>query len=202
MKTKLSTMKITLTALFLSITFLLPGRVLAAAKQNLAIINTEMVFKGYWRTAVEEKHLKIAMEDVQKRVAIEDKKQADRITELKNMEKVLQNPSLNQATRARHLQQFEVKQRAFQQNATTLNNWKAATNKDLSEKSRKAIEKIREEIREVISAQAKKNGYTLVIESKALLYSSADLDITTQVLAQLNINDPGKVAPKKPTPKK
>ena len=195
-------MKTALITLFLFIAFLLPGRASAAAEQNLAIVNTEIVLKGYWRTAVEEKRLKIAMEDVQKRVAIEEKKQADRITELKNMEKVLQNPSLNQAARARHLQQFEVKGRAFQQNSTTLNNWKAAQQKDLSEKSRKAGEKIREEIQAVISAQAKKNGYTLVIESKALLYSSADLDITTQVLAQLNINDPGKVAPKKPTPKK
>ena len=195
-------MKATLTSLFLSITFLLPGRASAAAEHNLAIINTEIVFKGYWRTAVEEKRMKIAAEDVQKRVAIEDKKQTDRLTELQNMQKVLENPNLNQAARARHLQQFGAKRRAFEQYGTTLNNWKAAQQKDLSEKSRKAIEKIREEIQSVISAQAKKNGYTLVIESKALLYSSADLDITTQVLAQLNINDPGKVAPKKPTPKK
>jgi len=195
-------MKTTFTVLFLSITFLLPGRVFAAAEQNLAIINTEIVFKGYWRTAVEDKRMKIAGEDVQKRVAIEEKKQTDRLAELKNMQKVLQNPNLNQATRARHLQEFEAKRRAFEQNGTTLNNWKAAQQKDLSEKGRKAIEKIKKEIQAVISAQAKKNGYTLVIESKALLYSSADLDITTQVLAQLNINDPGNVAPKKPTPKK
>ena len=195
-------MKTTLTTLFLSIAFLLPGRASAAVEHNLAIINTEIVLKGYWRTAVEEKRLKIAMEDVQKRVTIEEKKQEDRITELNNMNKVLQNPNLNQAVRARHQQEFEVKQRAFQQNATTLNNWKASQNKDLSEKGRMAFDKIKEEIQAVISAQAKKKGYTLVIESKALLYSSADLDITTQVLAQLNINDPGKVAPKKPTPKK
>ena len=195
-------MKTTLTSLFLSITFLLPGRASAAAEHNLPIINTEIVFKGDWRTAVEEKRMKIAAEDVQKRVAIEDKKQTDRLTELQNMQKVLQNPNLNQAALARHQQQFEVKKRAFEQNGTTLNNWKAAQQKDLSEKSRIAGVKVREEIQAVISAQAKKNGYTLVIESKALLYSSADLDITTQVLAQLNINDPGKVAPKNPTPKK
>ena len=195
-------MKTTLTTLFLSIVFLLPVRASAAAEHNLAVINTEIVIKGYWRTAVEEKRLKIAMDDVQKRVAIEDEKQTDRLTELKNMQKVLLNPNLNQAALARHQQQFEVKKRAFEQNGTTLNNWKAAQQKDLSEKSRKAGVKVREEIQAVISAQAKKNGYTLVIESKALLYSSADLDITTQVLAQLNINDPGKVAPKKPTPKK
>ena len=142
------------------------------------------------------------MEDVQKRVAIEDKKQTDRMAELKNMQQVLQKPNQNQATLARHRQEFETKRRAYEQNATTLNNWKAAQQKDLSEKSRKAIEGIKDEIKAVISAQAKKNGYTLVIESKALLYSSPDLDITTQVLAQLNINDPDKVAPKKPTPKK
>ena len=196
-------MKTILTALFLSIAILLPVCASAAADQSLAIVNTGIVFKGYWRTAVEEKRLKIAVEDMQKRVDLEEKKQAVRLTELKNMQKVFQNPNLNQAARARHVQQFEVKQRTFQQNATTLNNWKAAQQKDLSEKSRKSFEKITEEIRAVISAQAKKNGFTLVIESKALLFSAADLDITNQVLAQLNINDPGKVvAPKKPAPKK
>ena len=195
-------MKTILTTLFLSIAFLLPGRASAAAENNLAIINTEIVFKGYWRTAVEDKRIKNAMEDMQKRVAIEDKSQTDRLTELKKMQQILLKPNQNQAALARHRQEFEAKRRAYEQNATTLNNWKAAQQKDLSEKSRKAIEGIKEEIRAVISAQAKKNGYTLVIESKALLYSSPDLDISTQVLAQLNINDPGKVAPKKPTPKK
>ena len=195
-------MKTILTTLFLSIAFLLPGRASAAAGQNLAIVNTGIILKGYWRTAVEDKLLKVAMEDVQKRVAIEEKKQTDRLAELKKMQQVLQKPNQNQATLARHRQEFETKRRAYEQNVTTLNNWKAAQQKDLSEKSRKAIDGIKEEIRSVISAQAKKNGYTLVIESQALLYSSADLDITTQVLAQLNINDPGKVAPKKPTPKK
>jgi len=195
-------MKTTLTILFLSIAFLLPGRASAAAEYNLAIVNTGIVFDGYWRTAVEDKRMKIAMEDVKKRVAIEDKNQSVRLDELKKMQQVLLKPNQNQAALARHRQEFEAKRRAFEQNGTTLNNWKAAQQKDLSEKSRKAIEGIKEEIRSVISAQAKKNGYTLVIESKALLYSSADLDITTQVLAQLNINDPGKVAPKKPTPKK
>jgi Skp family chaperone for outer membrane proteins len=195
-------MKTILTTLFLSISFLLPGRASAAAEHNLAIINTEIVFKGYWRTAVEDKRIKNAMEDMQKRVAIEDKSQTDRLAELKKMQQILQKPNQNQAALARHRQEFETKRRAYEQNGTTLNNWKAAQQKDISEKSRKAIEGIKDEIKAVISAQAKKNGYTLVIESKALLYSSADLDITTQVLAQLNINDPSKVAPKKPTPKK
>ena len=195
-------MKTILTTLFLSIAFLLPGRASAAAEHNLAIINTEIVFKGYWRTAVEDKRIKNAMEDMQKRVAIEDKSQTDRLAELKKMQQILQKPNQNQAALARHRQEFEAKRRAYEQNGTTLNNWKAAQQKDLSEKSRKAIEGIKEEIQAVISAQAKKNGYTLVIESKALLYSSPELDISTQVLAQLNINDPGKVAPKKPTPKK
>ncbi len=122
---------------------------------------------------MEEKRLKKAVEDVQKRMAGEDKKQTERLTELQNMQKVLQNPNLNQAAQARHRQQFEVKKKAFEQNATTLNNWKASQNKDLSEKQRKAYAKIREEIQAVISAQAKKNGFTVVIDSKALLFSAA-----------------------------
>ena len=195
-------MKTILTTLFLSIACLLPCRAPAAGEHNLAIVNTEIVFKGYWRTAVEDKRLKNAMEDMQKRVAMEDKSQTDRLAELKKMQQILQKPNQNQAALARHRQEFETKRRAYEQNGTTLNNWKAAQQKDLSEKSRKAIEGIKDEIKAVISAQAKKNGYTLVIESKALLYSSPDLDITTQVLAQLNVNDPDKVAPKKPTPKK
>ena len=195
-------MQKTLIALLLATAILMPARASAGVEQKMATVNVEKTLKDYWRTAVEEKRLKKAVEDVEKRIAGENKKQTERLTELQNMQKVLQNPNLNQAAHARHRQQFEVKKKAFEQNATTLNNWKASQNKDLSEKQRKAYAKIREEIQAVISAQAKKNGFTVVIDSKALLFSDATLDITNQVLAQLNVNDPGKVAPKKPTPKK
>jgi Skp family chaperone for outer membrane proteins len=191
-------MQKTLIALLLATAILMPARASAGVEQKMATVNVEKTLKDYWRTAVEEKRLKKAVEDVEKRIAGENKKQTERLTELQNMQKVLQNPNLNQAAHARHRQQFEVKKKAFEQNATTLNNWKASQNKDLSEKQRKAYAKIREEIQAVISAQAKKNGFTVVIDSKALLFSDATLDITNQVLAQLNINDPGKVvAPKK-----
>ena len=63
-------MKTVLTTLFLSVACLLPCRASAAAEHNLAIVNTEIVFKGYWRTAVEDKRLKNAMEDMQKRVTM------------------------------------------------------------------------------------------------------------------------------------
>lgn len=191
-------MQKTLIALLLATAILMPARASAGVEQKMATVNVEKTLKDYWRTAVEEKRLKKAVEDVEKRIAGENKKQTERLTELQNMQKVLQNPNLNQAAHARHRQQFEVKKKAFEQNATTLNNWKASQNKDLSEKQRKAYAKIREEIQAIISAQAKKNGFTVVIDSKALLFSDATLDITNQVLAQLNINDPGKVvAPKK-----
>ena len=124
--------------------------------------------------------------------------EVDLLKELQNMDKMRKAPNLGQAERARRNEQFATKQRIFEQNAGVLNNWKAAQQKDLDMKRRKAFEKIREEIRSVIAAQAKKNGFTAVVDSKALLYSSADLDITTKVIAQLNVNDPGKVAaPKK-----
>jgi Skp family chaperone for outer membrane proteins len=191
-------MQKTLIALLLATAILMPARASAGVEQKMATVNVEKTLKDYWRTAVEEKRLKKAVEDVEKRIAGENKKQTERLTELQTMQKVLQNPNLNQAAHARHRQQFEVKKKAFEQNATTLNNWKASQNKDLSEKQRKAYAKIREEIQAVISAQAKKNGFTVVIDSKALLFSDATLDITNQVLAQLNVNDPGKVvAPKK-----
>jgi len=188
-------MKKTIITLLLATAILAPVPAEAADEQKMATVNVEKVFKGYWRTTVEDKRLKAAVEDVRKRVAAEDKKQEERLKKLQNMQKVLQNPNMNQAARARHQQQFQEEQRTFQQSAATLKNWKAAQEKDLMLKDRKATEKIREEILAVISAQAKKNAYTVVVDSKALLFSSADLDITNQVLAQLNINDPGNVAP-------
>ncbi len=190
-------MKNTLPLLFLATAILLPGRA-TAAEPRLATINVEKTFKDYWRTGVEEKRLKKEVDAVNERVKTEDKKQSDLLKELQNMDKMRKAPNLGQAERARRNEQFATKQRIFEQNAGVLNNWKAAQQKDLDMKRRKAFEKIREEIRSVIAAQAKKNGFTAVVDSKALLYSSADLDITTKVIAQLNVNDPGKVAaPKK-----
>ncbi len=190
-------MKQTLIALLLATAILSPARASAAVEQKMATVNVEKIFKGYWRTTVEDKRLKEAVNDVKKRVAAQEKKQTDLLTELQNMQKVLQNPNLNQAALARHRQQFEAKRKVFEQSGKTLKMWKASQEKDLMEKDRIATSKIREEILAVISAQAKKGGFTVVVDSKALLFSDADLDITNQVLAQLNVNDPGKVAPKK-----
>ena len=176
-------MKNTLPLLFLATAILLPGRA-TAAEPRLATINVEKTFKDYWRTGVEEKRLKKEVDAVNERVKTEDKKQSDLLKELQNMDKMRKAPNLGQAERARRNEQFATKQRIFEQNAGVLNNWKAAQQKDLDMKRRKAFEKIREEIRSVIAAQAKKNGFTAVVDSKALLYSSADLDITTKVIAQ------------------
>ena len=74
-------MQKTLIALLLAIATLSPARASAAVDQKMATVNVEKVFKGYWRTAVEDKRLKEAVEDVKKRIATEDKKQADRLAE-------------------------------------------------------------------------------------------------------------------------
>ncbi len=193
-------MKSILTATLLTLAILWPAHVVRAAEQRMATLNVEKVFSGYWRTAKEDERLKKELEAVTKRSDEEDKKQAELLKELQNMAKVLQSPNLRQADRARHQQQLQAKQKVFEQNRGTLNRWKAAKQKELDEKRREAFKKIREDVLAVVSAQAKKNGYTYVVDSKALLYSDGELDITNQVLAQLNINDPdkaGKVEPPK-----
>ena len=100
-------MKKTIITLLLATAILAPVPAEAADEQKMATVNVEKVFKGYWRTTVEDKRLKAAVEDVRKRVAAEDKKQEARLKKLQNMQKVLQNPNMNQAARARHQQQFQ-----------------------------------------------------------------------------------------------
>ena len=141
-------MKNTLTLLLLIIVFLLPVHASVAAEQKIATINVGKAFKGYWRTAVEDKRLKNEVEEVKTRVSREEKRLQELVTELENMKKVLSNPNMNQVERARRTKQFTDKQRALTGISKQLNLWKKSVDKDLVEKDRKATEKIRGEILE------------------------------------------------------
>jgi len=56
--------------------------------------------------------------------------------------------------------------------------------KDWDEKLRQILE----DIKKVVEDLAKKEGYTFVLDSKALLYGSKDMDVTSRIVETLNKN--------------
>lgn len=64
-----------------------------------------------------------------------------------------------------------------------------------TELAQKRDEKVREvllEIEKVVSAMAKREGYTLVLNDRVLIYGEQELNITEKVLKAMNDNYPGK----------
>lgn len=198
-------MKLTFAPVLLAAALLWPAAapLAAAAPQRLATVNLEKVYKGYWRTAQEDKKIAAARESVVKRLETLRKDQEELAAQLNRMNAMINRPGLGQVAKARHTEEFNKKRAELEQLVKTMQAYTASSEKKLGEMQREAFGKIRDEIKTVISAQAKQKGFAFVVDSKALLFAAADADITTPVLAQLNVNDPGKTAPPKdPAPKK
>ena len=49
-------------------------------------------------------------------------------------------------------------------------------------------------IKVIVSAVARKGGYTMVVDKNILLFSADEDDLTKEVLEKLNANDPAKTA--------
>jgi len=60
------------------------------------------------------------------------------------------------------------------------------TRRDLLKKRNQMWKKIFEEIRDVVQKKGKKEGYTMIYDEKALLYKDESLDMTDEIIRELN----------------
>ena len=160
-------MKVVFFVLLIS-TILISGFVEAADK--FACIDLEQVFNEYQKTKDEEAKLTKIGEEKQK--DIDSKlKEIDRLKEkmdlLSDKEKEKIKVELNQ--KMEELRQFDRQVRT-----------------DLMRQRNEIIERILQEINKVIEDYGKSKKYTIMFNSRALLYKNKDLDITQELIKYLN----------------
>ena len=142
----------------------------AAEGLKIGYVNVGKVFDGYAKTqssdAVLEKQGK------QKEAELEA-----RMNELKKLRESLE--LLNDAAR-------DAKSREIEEKADELQRFRTNTARDLRRDRDKIAKDLLDEIEQTLNEFAKANGFSVILDSRAMLYGQPALDVTDQVLKLLN----------------
>ena len=153
----------------------------AADELKIGYVNFSMLFEGYYKTEKSEAELRKEA----------DKRQAE-VSEIRedinNIQKKLESGVLKQ-------EEKDKQKGVLEQKILQLNKVVRESKRELEVKREKAVREIIKDIEVVINDYSKKNGYTLVVGNRDLLYVDKKLDITKHIedlLKKKEIKENGK----------
>jgi len=177
--------------------------------QKIGTVNLQKVYTEYWKTKKADEALKRKVLEKKKIEEDIEKDLKDLDGQIQKIGKQLQDPTLSAAERnqrAKHQQKLINEAR---ETAQTLQQYRRATQAELQKEQTDTIQKLMDEVREVVGTIAKAKGFTFVIDSSAkagpglvLIYSDGKNEITSEVAAQLEATNPEKTSTTQPAPKK
>ena len=156
-------------ALFLFL-FVSGPRRLEAEGQKIGTVDLARAFDGFQKTKEAEKTLE----------AQADKKKEERnkkVEEIKRLKGELE--LLNEKGKSE-------KQALIDQKLQELQAFDRDLNDSLRRERDRTIQEILKEIDDVIETYGRDNGYTLLLNDRALLYRTKEMDVTDQIIAILN----------------
>ena len=141
-----------------------------AQELKIGYVNLGKVFDGYVKTKNSDTVLE--KKGKQKETELEG-----RLNELKKMRETLEllNPDARE-TKAKELEEKSEDLQRFRNN----------TARDLRRERDKIAKDLLEEIQQTLVEYAKANGFSLIVDSQALLYGQEAYDVTEEVLSLLN----------------
>ncbi|MBN2507146.1 MAG: OmpH family outer membrane protein [Verrucomicrobia bacterium] len=180
--------------------FSLPAR----AQGKIAIIDLQKVFDKYYKTQAASAKLKQRMADLDKEqnaLIAQRQKAAD---DYKQALEQANDMAVSIEEREKRKKIAETKLREVYDTEQSLTQFRAQASTSVEEEDRRMRENIIAEIRAVVSAKGKAAGYGLILDVAGaslsrvpvVVYHSGQIDLTDEVLAQLNANAPPAGAPK------
>jgi outer membrane protein len=142
----------------------------AAEEGKVGYVNLSAIFDGYERTKSSDAMLE--KKGKQKEAELEG-----RMSELRKLRESLE--LLSEDAR-------EQKAREIEEKADDLQRFRTSAARDLGRERDKIAKDILDEIQQGVNEFAKANGYAMIIDSRSLLYSDKQQDVTDGVLALLN----------------
>jgi outer membrane protein len=170
----------------------------ALAQTKIATVDLGYAFTNYFKT-------KLAQASIQDRAAQfdkDDKSMKDDFTKASDEYKQLLEQANDQAIsgdeRDRRKQAAADKLKQLEERRTAITQYENQAQATLNEQRQRMREKILADIQDVVNAKAKAGGYALVIDKSAqaasltsvLVYSVPEIDLTADVLKQLNAGAP------------
>lgn len=184
----------------------------AFAEYRIATVDLGRVFTNYWKT----KQAQLVID--QQKSDIESKRNdmtgtfTNAMEDYRKMLDAVNDPAVSSQERDKRKKATEDKLKDLQQQRDGLDQFDRASQASMLEQLKRTRDNILSDIRTTISAKAKTDGYTLVIDTASqsangtpvILYSvPGDNDITDTVIKQINVGAPVETpkADDKPAPK-
>lgn len=171
----------------------------AFAQFRISTVDIGRVFTNYWKT----KQANVALHDLQTDLEKTDNDMKANFTKAKDdYQKLLDSvndPAVSSEERDKRQKDTESKLRDLREQNDELETFERGAESRLVEQGKRTHDNILSDIKVVVAAKAKADGYTLVIDTAArdlndvpvvLYYVPGTNDITDAVIEQLNIGAP------------
>ena len=177
----------------------------ALAQTKIATVDMRRLFENYWRT----KQAQAALQDRSAQLDKDDKSMKDDFTKATDDYKQLlakaNDTAISADERDRRSKAAADKLKQLEDSRAKIQEFEQTAQSTLSDQLQHMSEKILAEIQTVVNAKAKAGGYTMVLNSAAetinlgtakfnvpspVVYSVSDVDLTLDVLKQLNAGAP------------
>jgi Skp family chaperone for outer membrane proteins len=168
------------------------------AQAKIAVVDMKKAFESYYKTKDAEKSIKDRAADSDKvyKGMIEDYKKANE--EYKKLIDASNDQAVSSSEREKRKKTAETKLMELQEIEKSVKQFEASTRSSIGEMEKRMREKIVGEIVDVVKAQAKSGGYTMVLDLAGLtgyqtpiiLYTNGENDLTDSVVKEVNANAP------------
>jgi len=170
----------------------------ALAQTKIGTVDLRKLFDGYWKT----KQAQQALNDRKAQLDADDKTMRDGLKkgsdEYQKLLEQANDQAISSDERDRRKQAAADKLKQLQESKNALDAFERQAQVTLSEQQQRMRDNILTEIKAAVGTQARKGGYTLVIDAAAetanattaVVYTSGDNDLTAEVLKQLNAGAP------------
>lgn len=179
------------------------GTIYSQESLKIATVDMSKTFESYWKTKLSNNQIKEREADFNKieQGMVDDIKLIQE--EYSRLVQSAQDPANAAAKREEDSKQARLKAAANDRSLRSLTEYRQNKNRTMGE-MRARLSKARiDEIKEIISANAKKGGYDLVVNSAQndtalILYTVGKNDLTKEVIEELNKEAPEEYKIKKP----
>lgn len=186
----------------LAIVLLAATVVSASAETKVATVDLDKLFNGYYKTKLAQSALKSRETELTKEIremaAGVEKAQAD----YKQLLEQANDQSISADERAKRAQAAADKSKEISTSSTAIEQFQRQAKAQLDDQTQRMRGNILTEIQKAVSDKAKSGGYTMVLNGGAtqiVVFASNEIDITANVLAQLNAGAPIDVTAPAPT---
>ena len=148
--------------------------VVATDKSAIAIVNVQQIFQQSPKIANLNKQLQSQFKGRQDKLLAQQKTLQDEVDKFKR-----ESPTMSQKDK-------DALQKKIVDDQSSLSKDATAFQQDLGKEQNKIMKDVLAELNGIISGIAKKNSYSLVLDSQAVVYSSGSPDITKQVSSEFD----------------